>query len=766
MAKNDNKTPKPNKNIVSLIGTIRDSLKDLYQKSFYTPASSRDDLINIKNQINNSLNNIQSNNIDNVGELNITNFYNRIMSAQGDKNVISSFKDIFENPTVMDSIIGDSHNVSMYQRAIDAEIDTILKYMPKLAEALSTKTDNVLTSDHFSKDFINIINKTDLTENDDPKFYKKLVDLKDIYKLEEKIEQWYDNAQKYGEEWVYHTPYKKALARLLKAKQDAVSNGFDKTHVSLNKLKESCTFISESGIMNFKEKLPKQVQILEGTKQRTLQLQEDDYAPFNNLTIELNTCGVLESSIREYEAMRNNKIAIAEACSLTEEAILDGKDLSYKKINDSTTSPDGLTDVEQDISKIEESLHVPGCVVKKLIRHNLQPIWIEDTFLGGYYFEFLNDNGRNILKTSTRFNGNDVNMNFSNTDVVNNDNLVRRDKMISYFAGQLSQYLDAKFINSNQDLRKEIYTILKQNDMYNVNNTIKGIRVTFIPPEHLEQIAFKLDPITHRGVSDLHNALLPAKLYSALYITNTIAIMTRGMDKRIYYVQQNIETNIAKTMLTILNNVKRSNFGIREVENLKRVLNITGRFNDHIIPKSPSGDTPINIEVLPGQNIEIKTELMTMLEEMAVNQTEVPLEMIQTRQNNIDYAIQLNMSSSKFLRKTYKRQRQYEKHCSRIITSIFNAEYNENVEIKVTLPPPMFLNITNKSQFIENTNNLAQSVTDMELAEEQDDLVKQLFLKFYKKSLTASYLDYDLIDKCVKKARQTAQILKEEQANQ
>ena len=50
---------------------------------------------------------------------------------------------------------------------------------------------------------------------------------------------------------------------------------------------------------------------------------------------------------------------------------------------------------------------------------------------------------------------------------------------------------------------------------------------------------------------------------------------------------------------------------------------------------------------MQGQQIEIKTELLNLLEEAAINSTGVPLELIQSRQSP-DYAMQLTMSKTKF----------------------------------------------------------------------------------------------------------------------
>src|SRR5574344_1767116 len=112
---------------------------------------------------------------------------------------------------------------------------------------------------------------------------------------------------------------------------------------------------------------------------------------------------------------------------------------------------------------------------------------------------------------------------------------------------------------------------------------------------------------------------------------------------------------------------------------------------------------------------------MTMLEEMSVNSTDVPMEMIQMR-NSVDYASQLTMSSSKFLRKVYNRQSKFQVNITRIFNKIYNNEFvDDNVTLSVSLPPPMFLNITNTNQMMTNVNEYSQSVAQLLLDPDESD---------------------------------------------
>ena len=237
-----------------------------------------------------------------------------------------------------------------------------------------------------------------------------------------------------------------------------------------------------------------------------------------------------------------------------------------------------------------------------------------------------------------------------------------------------------------------------------------------------------------------------------MYITHAIWNMTRAQDKRVYYVNQTVDTNISKTLLNTINQIKKGNFGIRQIENINHILNITGMFNDYIIPRGSNG-SPIDFEVMQGQQVEFQTEFMTKLEELAVNGTDVPMEMINMR-NSVDYASQLSMSSSKFLRKVYNRQSKFQGNLTRIIDKLYNNEFDDNITLSVVLPPPMFLNITNTNQMMTNVNEYSQSVAQLILDPDEEEPVKNEVIREINKYNLGSYLNIQELEDIARKAKQ------------
>lgn len=753
MAKDDKK--RSNSIIKKLTDTVQNNLDYLYTKTYYSQPSNKQDIANIKSRLDDSIDNIVSVNKNNIGNGTMSTLYSRIqqknlpdLGGPNDENGKKLEELINDNQVIESGLMGFINNTTTVFD-YDNKIDTILKYMPKLQEALDTRKDNVLSADHFSKDFINITSSN--INNDQETYNEHIKFIKEAYNLQELVDEIYDDASKYGEAFVYTVPYKKAVARLLR-KKNSIRADLD--------IKEA-TIITESGNMAM-DKLPNDINV-------------DEFSQFglSNIQLECSTgivSSIVENTMNFEKVQRSlNEMSLNyEGANFSEETIMESAenirdvvkgrfnktikdDLSFDGFDD--RSNDGLIDKNKiKRNKDDKYINVPGTIVRILERKHVIPIYIEQYCFGYYYIEV--DGPYNPVGDYDKMQDPTMSLKGSNSILSTNsmmDQSQKQNHIIKYISNQISNFIDAKFINTNQDLRNEIYTILKYN--YDNNNShMNKIRVTFIPPDDMEHVYFKMNKDTHRGISDLDKAMFPATLYSSMYITHTIWNMTRAQDKRVYYVNQTVDTNISKTLLNTINQIKKGNFGIRQIENINHILNITGMFNDYIIPRGPGG-SPIDFEVMQGQKIEYQDELMTMLEEAAVNSTEVPMEMIQMR-NSIDYSSQLTMSSSKFLRKVYNRQSKFQKNLTRIFNKIYNNEFDDNITLTVMLPPPMFLNITNTNQMMTNVNEYSQSVAQLILDPDEEEPVKNEVIREINKFNLGTYLNIPELEEIAHKAKQ------------
>ena len=178
--------------------------------------------------------------------------------------------------------------------------------MPKLKEAMVCKRDLVMSADHFSKDFLSF-HKSDGGTNS-PLFSKRIEELKRVYKLAENYEDYYWDAQVYGETIVQIVPYSKELSKLMKSKTNSAFAGFN----------ESSTLLEFTGESYYEEE--NSVEVNEALK--------DIFGENGKLTVSFNE-GYISSEtnkldiLREYTEMGTK--SIKESFSILNEANRDAK---------------------------------------------------------------------------------------------------------------------------------------------------------------------------------------------------------------------------------------------------------------------------------------------------------------------------------------------------------------------------------------------------------------------------------------------------------
>lgn len=671
----------------------------------------------------------------------------RRVDKVGDSNtnkMIQSVQDLFEDQTVLGTLMMND-SIHNYIAGQNHNYDLICKYLPKLEDALEIKRDNVLCSDNFSKNFLNP--KAEKSSKEEiTRFNNNVKRIENEYEISEFLDETYMNTSKYGEDFIYLVPYNVAFTRLMK-KANYRMNSARIGQATLFEGYDAATTMAVNN--NF-----------QNTKEFKIYLNEIDgiedakgIEKFNTGSVNLhfNRSNTINSTITEYAVIREKaQLEQFQSLSAVYEAgeaktKLDSmfSDLGKRK-NGAKLGPmnnDGLiinSDLNLDPDKLDKDFL--GAVIERIPRENILPIYIGKKCLGYYYFEFAED------PTACGFCGG-----HHSTPMLGNGSKTQYDVteqqeeiMIRYISARISSAIDTKFINANKDLKEEIYAILSYNEKFDISRS-NDIGITFIPAEDMVHCYFKMDEHTHRGISDLARAVTPAMLYILLYLTDIIGKITRSSDKRVYYVKQNVETNVAKTMMNVVQQIKKGNMGVRQIESMNNILNIVGKYNDFIIPLGPSGDAPIQFEVMQGQDVQTPTDLMEKMEEAAIN-TIMPFEFVNATYQQ-DFATRFTMSNTRFLKSIYTRQRKTEKFFSKIYTKLYNYEYGENYkEIEVILPPPTYLITTNNAQLMDNNIQMADKIIEIELSGEPEE-VQQEFKRLYIRDNLSTYIDYSKVEK-------------------
>lgn len=746
--KNQNLSP----GIMSKLWSIRKQMNGVYRDTYSTDPSTKDELDRIGSDIEDHISKVLTRNgNDNIADISHLYAVANLRNTVNKEKYTSDIADFFQNKTVTDQLL-TSYLENKWVIELDREIEVVLKYMPKLREALDAIKDSVLTADNFDKEYLTF-NSPNIGREDSKTFMEEIEAIKRQYNLYDKVERWYDNTSKYGEQFVYKVPYNKAYATLMNRRSET---GFSGMAAYTTGVREA-SLLTEGTMPSKFNTNEEMTSLFEHGKTAI----SDE---FKNIKVEIVRDSVLDTACTESTQMRK-MINIAEQASIMEaktDKVLPDEMFDIPdniKDKDDTTSQDGIIGIGKDRYG-EKSFKVPGMLIKELKHENVIMLYMDDICLGYYYIEFVDKYGSSVFQDNLFQRKSLSSVGYSAGVKFEDEQNTRSatDDLMKYLSYAITSNLDDKFINNNPKLRKEIYAILKYNDIMNASG-LDRIRITYLSPNDVEHITFKEDEDTHRGISDILAGIIPAKLWCCLYICNTIGILTRGQDKRVYYVKQNVEQNIAQTLLNVINQIKKQNMNIMQIENMNSILGITGKYNDYIIPVGSSGDAPIQFEVMQGQEIDPQTELMDKLEETAVNATGIPIELV-TARLNLDFATQLTMSNTKFLRFILKRQSKFEKHIANIMTSIYNTEYGEdsitnnntiNNKVLVTcmLPMPLMLNINNLNQIIELVSQQAETLAQLEYPdnnEEDVDTKRAIFKQEYTHFKLGNYIKTNEIE--------------------
>ena len=738
-------------------------VNSLYKDIYITRPDNKVDLDKVIDRLDDTIDKLHKNNVNasSMAELIRRTNPNDMPNT---KKLMDSVTSLFQDENLINSLFMNS-TIHNFIKARNNQYDLICRYLPRLIDALEIKRDLVLSADNFSKNFINPKSvKSSKIESD--LFISNCDKIEEEYDFSNFILKTYMNVSKYGEDFIYIVPYDIAIKRLLHRAQyrqanpklgqfsfyESANGKVQSNRVKYDLLKEGYT-----GQSDYKA-------LVESATHQGIDISgfSKDFTGCS-VTLHYNESGILSETINERVILNaeqakqvRQSMAYMHEQSISEaEKSLHSTYDKLKHANNglSATISDGLIAPnfgDKDPEKIDDNF--TGAILERIKPENIVPIYIGKKCVGYYYLEFAEDIsacgfcGGHHSQMPGMPSGSQLGYKMSED---------QQELAIRFISAKISSAIDAKFINANKDLKEEIYAVLRYNEQFDVSRS-NDIGVTFIPAEDIIHCYSELDEDTHRGISDLQRALIPAMLYILLYLTDIIGKITRSTDKRVYYVKQNVETNVARTMMNVVAQIKKGNMGMRQLESMNNILNIVGKYNDYIIPIGPSGDPPIQFDTLQGQDINTPTDLMDKMEEAAVN-TIMPMELVNATFNQ-DFATSYSMSNSRIARSVFTRQAITQRWISKIFTKVYNYEFDENYyHIDVILPPPVYLIINSSQQLFDNISSMADKIIDIHSTVDENnedrDAINKEFKNLYLRNVLGTYLGYDDYDRLFETAK-------------
>ena len=151
----DNKqknTPSIPSSIMSKLWSLRKQMNGVYKDTYSTDPTTKDELDRIGSDIEDHISQVLARNgNDNIADISHLYAVANLRTAVGNKDYNNSIINYFEDRALTDSLL-NSYLENKWVIELDREIDVVLKYMPKLKEALDAIKDSVLTADNFDKE--------------------------------------------------------------------------------------------------------------------------------------------------------------------------------------------------------------------------------------------------------------------------------------------------------------------------------------------------------------------------------------------------------------------------------------------------------------------------------------------------------------------------------------------------------------------------------------------------------------------------------------
>ena len=685
------------KNLINNSDPTGELLKGIYNNVYNSDNGLETELKNNKDKFLSSLSQtLKSIDLGFSGD--ITGSLYKYLGSNGSPQELQKLKSLVGNMGV-DQGIENSNFLSMaylsYSTNIQKykDLDLLVGMVPQLQDALDTLADSILASDNFNNlvSFKCDDNIMDIAKNMDTKY--------DFYDNLRKV---ITDGLKYGYGYTSVIQFKEAF------KQFKLTNKeYKDAYNRKNK-------INESDLKNLEDSLKS---IQEAAKPKILaefDIQEKDLICHNTANLKTHAKTFLESvtfcDSNEFLLESSNYEQLNEVIKQKNDdnkiknkfknARSGKKDKKIKR-NDSDSYVDGL--IQKDKIDLSED-EISGCIIKHLDIKRLIPIKVDDTILGYYYIE---DTG---IIENTQINFSDPMMALSSMNTAmmqSRDNEIERANG-EYFK-QLSDILvtsmikDKNFLKNNTRFKEQVYSIIRYGNLVD-----KTLKITYLKPDQVVEFG--------KGESIIARSLFYGKLYLALLMTNIMIKVSRGYDKRIYLVKSAVAPEVGDSTLSAIKEIKKDQKSVTMLKDVNSVLNLSAKTADLFIPMDQEGNKTIDYDVMSGQDISLKDELLEFLEDRMLSGTGVPTPLLQAT-SETDFSRTLVLLNSKFLRRVLRYQRLFNNPTCVLFNYVNAADLGLKIDsdeyeiLIVEFLPPAALGISSMNEQVGNAKDLVDIIT-------------------------------------------------------
>lgn len=533
-------------------------------------------------------------------------------------------------------------------------------------------------------------------------------------------------------------------------------------------------------------------------------LKEDDILPHHSsndeekiltesmIDIDSGLLEIFKEDIKNKPDIKSDKKELAKLDKDFEKAkkdIIDSINKNVKFYRDPKNLLSEINQIENEnnttLRDPAKGLNIVGSIVKVPSPENMIKIEIDGHCFGYIYIErsLMGNSGVTTTVGGSAQTISNVSTMISNTttnDVFNarydfiraggaggKESKTKYDILSDIFVKGISKKIDKKFINKNQDFKRVIYDLLREDYILN-----KQINITFLEPDQV--FHFKLNSNDVYGVSLLAKSLFSAKLYLATLITNLMQKVSRGRDKRAFYIDTGIDDDIEGVVQGFIRDIKSKEITSDSLKSITTILNSIGAFEDYFIP-TIDGNKPIEIDTVSGMDVDVDNDFLDNLLKNAVSGTGVPNNYIDASED-VEFARSLAMQNQTFVRNIIGLQNDFGDYYTSIIRRLYYNEFikynnssndtakrkKKSKEIKnlsniniddlyVKFPSPIYLSLGNLNDQISNASSTLDFITTLYFPDNMEDQTLEQKRNEFKKKACKEYflstMEWSIFDK-------------------
>lgn len=596
------------------------------------------------------------------------------------------------------------------------DLNVVVNLIPQLGDAINAITDSILSPDDFTKQVVLSLMKADVELKEDDDFRKEAMQVLHEYKYNKHIKEIVGKTAIQGKHYVAAIPYSRAFQYLMNdkdmrlAKQNLMGKTLSESFKGTTEKPES--LLTESFTSSLSE-------CFETKGVNNIRNSLIDTA--ESFVLQEGAVNLVDMDVLQ-EAKKNNMIKRKkkkdEAQTLADELAANGK-----ITNDGFKTPDEIQQLTD-----ADTASLKGVVIKHLDIRKVIPLEVDDICLGYYYIE--SDDTQQALRKS--YNPQQWAQNIKKSaskQTVSNSVENAYDNLSKL----LLHRLDKKFLEKNAHIKDEIYGLLKYHQVLHNRNAVK---VTYLRPDEVHK--FELN----NGKSVLENVLFFAKLYLGLLMSNIMMRISRSNDIRAYYINSGVAPDVSSVVNHAINEIKKDNRSLMHLNNIPRMIATTTKFTDLFLPTDKDGKRPIDFDIIQGQDVQVKDEMMEMLEEIIVSGTGVPSVLLNAS-NDVDFAKTLTMLSTKYLRRVLGWQLELNEPNTDFIRAILHSELDDRESeinsLTTSFQAPTNLVLQNALDEINNARDLANAISGAMIGDNNQDEDAQRLLDILNLEIMKQY---------------------------